>query len=63
MNVSIAALVDDLDTTVTAIQGVITAYTLVMAVAMITGAKIGDILGRRRALRDRAASSTRADRR
>ena len=31
MNVSISALVDDLDTTVTAIQGVITAYTLVMA--------------------------------
>jgi MFS family permease len=51
MNVSISALVDDLDTTVVAIQGVITAYTLVMAAAMITGAKIGDLLGRRRALR------------
>ncbi|MDH4112447.1 MAG: MFS transporter [Actinomycetota bacterium] len=51
MNVSISALVEDLDTTVSAIQGVITAYTLVMAAAMITGAKIGDILGRRRALR------------
>jgi EmrB/QacA subfamily drug resistance transporter len=51
MNVSISALVEDLDTTVTAIQGVITAYTLVMAATMITGAKIGDILGRRRALR------------
>jgi EmrB/QacA subfamily drug resistance transporter len=51
MNVSIGALVDDLDTTVTAIQGVITAYTLVMAAAMITGAKIGDLIGRRRALR------------
>jgi EmrB/QacA subfamily drug resistance transporter len=51
MNVSIGALVDDLDTTVTAIQGVITAYTLVMAAAMITGAKIGDLIGRKRALR------------
>ncbi|MDH4178352.1 MAG: MFS transporter [Thermoleophilia bacterium] len=51
MNVSIGALVDDLDTTVTAIQGVITAYTLVMAASMITGAKVGDLLGRRRALR------------
>jgi EmrB/QacA subfamily drug resistance transporter len=51
MNVSISALVDDLDTSVTAIQGVITAYTLVMAAAMITGGKIGDLLGRRRALR------------
>ena len=37
MNVSIGALVEDLDTTVTAIQGVITAYTLVMACGMITG--------------------------
>ncbi|MEZ0285154.1 MAG: MFS transporter [Thermoleophilia bacterium] len=51
MNVSISALVEDLDTSVTAIQGVITAYTLVMAAGMITGGKLGDILGRRRALR------------
>ena len=51
MNVSIGSLVEDLDTTVTAIQGVITAYTLVMAAGMITGGKLGDLLGRRRALR------------
>jgi MFS family permease len=51
MNVSIGALVEDFDTTVTVIQGVITAYTLVMAATMITGAKVGDLLGRRRALR------------
>jgi MFS family permease len=51
MNVSISALVADLDTTVTAIQAVITSYTLVMAASMITGGKLGDILGRRRALR------------
>lgn len=51
MNVSIPALVEDLDTSVTAIQGVITTYTLVMAAGMITGGKVGDILGRRRALR------------
>ena len=51
MNVSISALVEDLDTTVTAIQAVITSYTLVMAASMITGGKLGDILGRRRALR------------
>jgi EmrB/QacA subfamily drug resistance transporter len=51
MNVSISALVEDLDTSVTAIQGVITAYTLVMAAGMITGGKIGDIVGRRRAMR------------
>ncbi|HET6752920.1 MAG TPA: hypothetical protein VFH23_03085 [Jiangellaceae bacterium] len=35
MNVSISALVADLDTTVTAIQAVITSYTLVMAASMI----------------------------
>jgi MFS family permease len=36
-------------TTVTGIQGAITAYTLVMAALMITGAKIGAIIGRKRA--------------
>jgi EmrB/QacA subfamily drug resistance transporter len=49
MNVSISALVDDFDTTVTTIQSVITFYSLVMAMFMLTGAKIGDIIGRRRA--------------
>jgi EmrB/QacA subfamily drug resistance transporter len=49
MNVSISTLVADFDTTVTTIQGVITFYCLVMAMFMLTGAKIGDIIGRRRA--------------
>jgi MFS family permease len=49
MNVSISQLVDDFDTTVTTIQGVITLYCLVMAMFMLTGGKIGDIIGRRRA--------------
>jgi predicted MFS family arabinose efflux permease len=49
MNVSISQLVDDFDTTVTTIQGVITLYALTMAMLMITGGKVGDILGRRRA--------------
>ncbi|MGO4256719.1 MFS transporter [Marmoricola sp. RAF53] len=48
MNVSISTLVDDFDTTVTTIQAVITLYCLVMAMFMLTGGKIGDILGRRR---------------
>jgi MFS family permease len=39
----------DVGTTVTGIQGAITAYTLVMAALMITGAKIGAIIGRKRA--------------
>ena len=49
MNVSIATVANDVDTTVTGIQGAITAYTLVMASLMIIGAKIGAIIGRKRA--------------
>ena len=49
MNVSISQLVEDFDTTVTMIQAVITLYCLVMAMFMLTGGKIGDIIGRRRA--------------
>ena len=50
MNVSIAYVAEDLGTTVTGIQSAITLYTLVMASLMITGAKLGAIIGRRRAL-------------
>ncbi|HSK15889.1 MAG TPA: MFS transporter [Gaiellaceae bacterium] len=49
MNVSIATVAQDVGTTVTGIQGAITAYTLVMAAFMITGAKIGALIGRKRA--------------
>ena len=49
MNVSISALVHDFHTTVTTIQAVITLYCLVMAMLILTGAKIGDMIGRRRA--------------
>jgi EmrB/QacA subfamily drug resistance transporter len=49
MNVSISQLVEDFDTEVTTIQGVITFFSLVMAALMITGGKLGDRLGRRRA--------------
>ncbi len=49
MNVSIATVAADLDTTVTGIQTAITLYTLVMASLMITGGKIGQIIGRKRA--------------
>jgi EmrB/QacA subfamily drug resistance transporter len=48
MNVAISQLVEDFDTTVTTIQAVITLYSLVMAMFMLTGGKVGDILGRRR---------------
>jgi EmrB/QacA subfamily drug resistance transporter len=49
MNVSIATVAKVVGTTVTGIQGAITAYTLVMAALMITGAKIGAMIGRKRA--------------
>jgi EmrB/QacA subfamily drug resistance transporter len=49
MNVAISQLVEDFDTTVTTIQAVIALYALVMAGLMLTGGKLGDILGRRRA--------------
>ena len=49
MNVSIATVAKDVGTTVTGIQTAITFYTLVMASLMITGGKVGQILGRKRA--------------
>jgi MFS family permease len=49
MNVSIAQVAKDVGTTVTGVQTAITLYTLVMATMMITGGKIGTMIGRRRA--------------
>ncbi|MCZ4101887.1 MFS transporter [Streptomyces sp. So13.3] len=49
MNVSIATVAEDVGTTVTGIQGAITAYTLVMAMFMILGGKVGALIGRKRA--------------
>ena len=49
MNVSIATVAADVGTTVTGIQTAITLYTLVMATLMITGGRIGQIIGRKRA--------------
>src|SRR6201746_2878927 len=49
MTVSIATVAKDVGTTVTGIQTAITLYTLVMASLMITGGKLGAILGRKRA--------------
>ncbi len=49
MNVSIATVAEDVGTTITGIQTAITLYTLVMASLMITGGKVGQILGRKRA--------------
>ncbi|AKB43977.1 transmembrane efflux protein [Methanosarcina vacuolata Z-761] len=51
MNVSISTLIKDSDTNVATVQAAITLYSLVMASLMITGGKLGDIIGRKRALR------------
>lgn len=51
MNVSISTLISEFNTDVTTVQSIITLYTLVMASFMITGGKIGDIIGRKRAFR------------
>ena len=51
MNVSISALVEDLNTTVGEVQTAITLYTLTMASFMLTGGKLGDIWGSKRAFR------------
>jgi MFS family permease len=49
MNVAIATVAKDVGTDVTGIQTAITLYTLVMAMLMITGGKIGALIGRKRA--------------
>ncbi|WP_030296032.1 MFS transporter [Streptomyces katrae] len=49
MNVSIATVAEDIGTTVSGLQGAITAYTLVMAMLMISGGKVGALVGRKRA--------------
>lgn len=48
MNVSISTVVKDLHTSVAAMQAAITFFTLTMAAFMLTGGKLGDILGRRK---------------
>ena len=49
MNVSISQVARDVHTTVSGVQTAITLFTLVMASLMITGGKIGALMGRRRA--------------
>lgn len=48
MNVSISALVADLNTTVGGIQAAISIYALVMASLILTGGKLGDVIGKKR---------------
>src|SRR5215207_9294040 len=50
MNVSISAVVQDLDTTVSGVQGAIALEALVSAALILIGSKVGDLIGRKRAL-------------
>ena len=49
MNVSIAAVVDDLGTTVSGVQSAIAIEALVSAAFILIGSKVGDLIGRKRA--------------
>jgi EmrB/QacA subfamily drug resistance transporter len=49
MNVSIAAVVHDLGTTVSGVQGAIALEALVSAAFILIGSKVGDLIGRKRA--------------
>jgi EmrB/QacA subfamily drug resistance transporter len=49
MNVSISAVVHDLDTTVSDVQSAIALEALVSAAFILIGSKVGDLIGRRRA--------------
>jgi MFS family permease len=47
MNVSISAVVHDLDTTVSGVQGAIALEALVSAAFILIGSKVGDLIGRK----------------
>ena len=49
MNVSISAVVTDLDTTVSGVQSAIALEALVSAAFILIGSKVGDLIGRKRA--------------
>lgn len=51
MNVSISVVAEDLNTSITGMQAAITFYALTMAAFMLTGGKLGDLMGRARAFK------------
>ena len=48
LNVSLSAIIKDLNTDIQSIQWVITAYSLTLAALTITGGRLGDLFGRKR---------------
>jgi EmrB/QacA subfamily drug resistance transporter len=49
VNVALPSIQSDLDASLSALEWTINAYTLVFAVLLVTGGRLGDIFGRRRA--------------
>ena len=49
MNVSISAVVEDLDTTVSGVQSAIALEALISAAFILINSKVGDLIGRKRA--------------
>ncbi|MBN2167736.1 MAG: MFS transporter [Actinobacteria bacterium] len=48
LNVALATIIQDFNTTIQKIQWVITAYSLTIAALMITGGRLGDLYGRKK---------------
>ena len=48
MNVSIVSVAQDVGSDITGVQTAITLYTLVMASLMVTGGKVGQLIGHKR---------------
>jgi EmrB/QacA subfamily drug resistance transporter len=51
INISMKAIIEDLDSNLKAVQWVITGYSLMLAAFTITGGRLGDIFGRRKMFR------------
>ena len=60
MNVSISAVVRDLDTTASGVQAAVALEALVSAAFILIGSKLGDLFGRKRAYVTDSSSTRRA---
>ena len=49
VNVALPSIQEDLDATISSLEWTVNAYTLTFAVLLVTGGRLGDIFGRRRA--------------
>ena len=58
MNVSISAVISDLNTSASAVQGAIALEALVSAAFILINSKVGDLIGRKRARTSSACAPT-----